>query len=60
MSRMLTEQGFDKLERLGRGRDGVWGREGEAFLQEGSPFIPKLPALEKQACPLLGFLPEKT
>ncbi|MFR8578753.1 hypothetical protein, partial [Bilophila wadsworthia] len=30
MSRTLPEQGFNKHERLGRGRDGVWGREGEA------------------------------
>ena len=44
MSRTLTEQGFDKLERLGRGRDGVWGREGEAFLQKGSPSLPQLTA----------------
>ena len=60
MSRTLTEQGFDKPERLGRGRDGVWGREREAFLQKGSSSLPQLTALEKQACPLLGFLPEKT
>ena len=60
MSRTLTEQGFDKLERLGRGRDRGWGREGEAFLQKGSSSLPQLTALEKQACPLLGFLPEKT
>ena len=31
MSRTLPEQGFNKHERLGRGRDGVWGREGKPF-----------------------------
>ena len=60
MNRTLPVQGFDKPERLGKGRDGVWGREGEAFLQKGSSSLPQLTALEKQACPLLGFLPEKT
>ena len=60
MSRTLPVQGFDKLERLGRGRDEVWGREREAFLQKGSSSLPQLTALEKQACSLLGFLPEKT
>ena len=59
MSRTLTEQGFDKLERLGRGRDGVWGREGEAFLQKGSPSLPQLtasPHLPQSRIPLMNKL----
>ncbi len=59
MSRTLTEQGFDKLERLGRGRDGVWGREGEAFLQKGSPSLPQLtasPLLPQSRIPLMNKL----
>ena len=35
--RQLRQQGFDNVKSLWRGRDGVWGREGEAFLQKSSP-----------------------
>ena len=35
------DKGFDKVESLGKGRDGVWGREGKAFLQKGVPSLPQ-------------------
>ena len=34
-------QGFDKHESLWKGRDGVWGREGKAFLQKSFPSLPQ-------------------
>ena len=40
-NRERWEQGFDKHESLWKGRDGVWGREGEAFLQKGSSSPPQ-------------------
>ncbi len=43
-------EGFDKGKRLGRGRGGVRGGEGEAFLQKGSPSPPRV-FLRRYACP---------
>ena len=34
-------QGFDKHESFWKGRDGVWGREGKAFLQKSFPSLPQ-------------------
>ena len=35
------ERGFNKTESLWKGRDGVWGREGKAFLQKSFPSLPQ-------------------
>ena len=37
-------QGFGKHESLWKGRDGVWGREGKAFLQKNVPSLPQSPS----------------
>ena len=34
-------RGFNKTESLWKGRDGVWGREGKAFLQKSFPSLPQ-------------------
>ena len=34
-------QGFDKRKSLWKGKDGVWGREGKAFLQKSFPSLPQ-------------------
>ena len=39
--RQLRQQGFDNVKSLWKGRDGVWGREGKAFLQKSFPSLPQ-------------------
>ena len=41
MSAVFFEQGFNKHKSLWKGRDGVWGREGKAFLQKSFSSLPQ-------------------
>ena len=45
-------RGFNKTESLWKGRDGVWGREGKAFLQKSFPsfhfYFPINPAISSR------------
>ena len=45
-------QGFDKHESLWKGRDGVWGREGKAFLQKSFPSLPQSSTSTSPSTPL--------
>ena len=48
MSRTLTEQGFDKLERLGRGRDGFGEGREKPFFRKVLPSFPNSPPLKSR------------
>ena len=41
MPAVFFKQGFNKRKSLWKGRDGVWGREGKAFLQKSFPSLPQ-------------------
>ena len=52
-------QGFDKRKSLWKGKDGVWGREGKAFLQKSFPslpqYLPKPLALTREMIKPAGY-----